>query len=221
MPSATTFAMRSKARACRARRSRRSRASGANALLDVSRLGAARLEPGAVLAMQLEVPLATCLDAAAEARRAGALVQVNAAPLPKPDDPVFADLLRGTDVLVVNEGEARALAGSAGDWYEIAARLRDLGPAAVVITLGADGAVAAGRDGVHTQPPFPVEVVDTTGAGDAFCGALAVALADGLPLADAVRRGCAAGAIATTTPGAQSALPTAAELETFLTGTGD
>ncbi len=197
-------------------------ASGANALLDASRLDVARLEPGAVLALQLEVPLATCLDAAARARRAGALVQVNAAPLPKTDDPAFADLLRSTDVLVVNEGEARSLAGdAAADWPEMAVRLRESGPAAVVITLGADGAVAADADGTHSQPAFAVEAVDTTGAGDAFCGALAVALADGLPLADAVRRGCAAGAIAATTPGAQSALPTAAELETFLTGTGD
>jgi ribokinase len=85
-----------------------------------------------------------------------------------------------------------------------------------VITLGGQGAVA--HDGTTTwwQPAFPASVVDTTGAGDAFCGALAQSLAAGHDLGAAVRRGCAAGALAAGRLGAQAALPTAAELASVL-----
>ncbi len=85
-----------------------------------------------------------------------------------------------------------------------------------MITLGAQGAVAASIDGTHQQMPFRIGVVDTTGAGDAFCGAFAAAYADGRALTDAVRRGCAAGALATTALGAQAALPTETDLDRLL-----
>ena len=192
---------------------------GANGLLDGAALPTSS-GPGEVLALQLEIPLATCLDAAGRARAAGATVVLNAAPLPKLVEPAFADLLSIVDVLVVNEGEAAQLADESAprDWAALAERLRALGPATVVVTLGARGAVAADADGRYPCDAFAVDVVDTTGAGDAFCGALAVALADGLPIADAVRRGCAAGALAATRMGAQAALPTRAELDAFLEG---
>ncbi|ASW57789.1 hypothetical protein CIK06_17125 [Plantactinospora sp. KBS50] len=198
---------------------------GANHALDasaVTRLGD-RLAPGDVLVLQLEVRLDTCLAAATAARRAGARVQLNAAPLPKSGDPTLAALLELVDVLVVNETEAASLSGRAAPtgtdrWIEVAADLRRLGPAACVVTLGARGAVAHDGDTGWSQPAFPASVVDTTGAGDAFCGALAYAQAAGLPLAEAVRRGCAAGALATARIGAQSALPTAAELDQLLAG---
>ncbi len=203
-------------------------APGANGLLDGAALSglSEALGPEAVLALQLEIPLATCLDAANLARRRGTTVVLNAAPLPKLLDPTFTDLLSTVDVLVVNEGEALRLTGVADPvrpedpegWANLAAELRDLGPATVVVTLGAEGAVTSSGQGVDVQPAFRVDAVDTTGAGDSFCGALAVALAQGLPLDQAVRRGCAAGAIASTRTGAQSALPTAEELTTFLTG---
>ncbi len=124
-------------------------------------------------------------------------------------------------MLILNEGEALELAGRAGiptglDWPALAGALRVLGPDTCVVTLGAQGAVAASAAGAWRQPCLPIEVVDTTGAGDAFCGALAAAFAQGYELAEALRRGCAAGSAATTQLGAQSALPTRAELEQLL-----
>jgi len=197
---------------------------GANALLDSSALtGVAHiLAPDSVLALQLEIPIAVCVEVARMAKRQGATVVLNAAPLPKLLDPTFADLLRTVDVLVVNEGEALSLADQQrptdpDGWGRVAAGLHDLGPATVVVTLGAEGAVTSSDEGIGFQSAFRVQAVDTTGAGDGFCGALSAALAQGLPLRAAVRRGCAAGAIAATTTGAQSALPTATELTTFLT----
>ena len=77
--------------------------------------------------------------------------------------------------------------------------------------------MAADGFGTYHQPSFPVHAVDTTGAGDSFCGALSAALAHGHSLVEAVRRGCAAGALATTRLGAQSAEPSRAELEQLLT----
>lgn len=112
-------------------------------------------------------------------------------------------LLDVIDVLVVNEHEALALCpGMEQDWDAVARRLLDLGPAAAVVTLGAAGAVAADGQATWHEPAAVVEVVDTTGAGDAFCGALALALARSEDLATAVERGCVAGALACTGHGA-------------------
>jgi len=182
-------------------------APGANAALAV---GPLEFAAGDVLLLQLEVPVPTSLAAAEAARVAGATVVLNAAPLSDADGPHLRRLLDLTDVLVVNQTEATALAPMGEDWQALA---RTLPGRSNVITLGAGGAVA--HDGAATwwQPAFPAQVVDTTGAGDAFCGALAQSLAAGLDLRTAVRRGCAAGALAAGRLGAQSALPTAAELD--------
>ncbi len=176
---------------------------------------------GDVLVLQLEIPVGTCLAAARTARERGARVLLNAAPPPAPGDAVFLDLLRYVDVLIVNESEAHQLAGRAGlpdrpGWEGLADGLRKLGPDTCVITLGADGAVAAAPEGAYAQPAFAVTAVDTTGAGDAFCGAFAATVAADGELPAAVRRGCAAGAAATTALGAQAALPAAADLDRFL-----
>jgi ribokinase len=195
-------------------------APGANHLLDTAALAAlpSLMHSGDVLVLQMEVPLDTCLAAARVGQEHGALVVLNAAPLPTVDDPAFLALLGSVDVLILNEGEAAALSGCepASDWAVVADGLRGLGPSTVVITLGADGAVAADGTGSFAQKPFPVDVVDTTGAGDAFCGALAAAYAQSRPLPEALRRGCAAGALATTRLGAQSALPTTTDLDELL-----
>ncbi|WFE32752.1 ribokinase [Micromonospora sp. WMMD975] len=205
-------------------------APGANELLDGQPLTAQLpplLAPGTVLLLQLEIPIATCLGAARLARSAGATVLLNAAPLPKVMDPVFAELLTAVDVLVVNEGEAWHLSGEQGDpprddagWQRLAAGLTDLGPQVCVVTLGGDGAVLAGPGKALACAGFAVPVVDTTGAGDAFCGALAVSLAQGLALGEALRRSCAVGALATTRMGAQAALPTVDEVDGFLARDG-
>lgn len=176
--------------------------------------------------LQLEVPLPTVLAAARAARAAGALTVLNAAPLPGPG-PLPAELLRAVDVLIVNETEAAGLLGllevpSAGrdeDWTARADQLRRLGPGTVVVTLGAAGAVASDAGGPLTEPGFAVDAVDTVGAGDAFCAQLAVALGLGRPLAESVRRACAAGAVAATRSGAQNALPTRADVDSLLAAT--
>ncbi|MEV0842524.1 ribokinase [Actinocatenispora sera] len=185
-------------------------APGANSALTADAIAdlPSRLGPDDVVLLQLEVPLATAAAAAVAARAAGARVVLNAAPPPQPGSSGLATLLANVDVLVVNETEAIALsgAGTPADWLPVAAALREQGPAAVVITLGGDGAVACTDDGSWHQPALPAAVLDTTGAGDAFCGVLAAALADGRTLPQAVRAGCAAGAAATEGRGAQSAL---------------
>ena len=115
------------------------------------------------------------------------------------------------DVLVPNEHELAQLAGvTAGERPpgELAALARSVGASAVVVTLGPRGALVVPPEGpVVLQAPPPVEPVDTTGAGDCFCGALAQALAGGSPLADAVRYAVTAAAVSTTGPGARGALP--------------
>lgn len=189
-------------------------APGANSRLTEEQLGNLRhAGDDAVVLLQLEIPLTTCRAAARIAHQAGARVVLNAAPLNDPQEAPLVELLADVDVLVVNEGEALQLAaGSAPDdpdgWADVAANLRELGPDAVVVTLGGQGAVAATSEATHIQPAFVVDAVDTTGAGDAFCGALAVELASGESLTSAVRAASAAGALATTHMGAQSALPT-------------
>jgi ribokinase len=171
--------------------------------------------PTSILVLQLEIPLAAAVSAAAAASAAGARVIVNAAPLPDPADPQLRRLLELADVLVVNEGEATRLGSAQPE------ELRRLGPDSVIVTLGAAGAVVA--DGA--TPPVavagtPVDAVDTTGAGDAFCGALAASLDAGYPMAEAVRRGCAAGAQAATAVGARAAMPTVDELERLMAESG-
>ncbi len=138
---------------------------------------------------------------------------------PAPARPIPASLLGVVDVLVPNQSELAHLAGvpapaSVADTAEAAAALE--GPGAVVVTMGADGAlVVAGGTAEHVPAPL-VDAIDTTGAGDAFCGALADSLARGMSLIDAVHRSVHAGALATTKMGAQSALPTAADLEAMM-----
>lgn len=198
-------------------------APGANRRLAETQLAALHevSDDDTVVLLQLEIPSAICRAAVRIARDAGALIILNAAPLQNPDDPVLAKVLGAVDVLVVNEVEASQLArrpeprGTAS-WVELAQELRELGPGTVVVTLGEHGAVAAEAGSTYVQPAFAVDVVDSTGAGDAFCGALAVTLGQGDSLPFALRRACAAGALATTRIGAQPGLPTAAELGLFM-----
>ncbi|MGI8880205.1 MAG: ribokinase [Jatrophihabitans sp.] len=197
--------------------------SGANDLLDPETATAAgqTASAGDVMLLQLEVPLGTALAAASAASARGAIVILNAAPLPALRDDSFDDLLRACQVLVVNEVEALALAGcpapeTTAEWIDLAGVLCATGPATCVITLGANGAVAASADTGSHQPAFPVDSVDTTGAGDSFCATLGAGLAAGFDLPTALRRACAAGALSTTALGAQSALPTDADLDALL-----
>ena len=179
-------------------------APGANGRLDTFDIerAVARLQSGDVLVMQLEIPMAVITPAAEAARRAGARVLLNAAPA-QPLDP---GLLDQVDALVVNEGEARAIVDKASP-EAAAAALHAIGPRIAVVTLGPAGSVFCDETGVHRVEEFHVTSVDATGAGDAFVGALAVGLANGLPTEASMRFANAAGAAATTSLGAQVALP--------------
>lgn len=198
-------------------------APGANRRLTAGDLESLRdlLTPSSVLLMQLEIPVATCVAAARIAREAGAPVLLNGAPIGSAGPAGLEELLALTDLLIVNETEAlHLLAGRDAppgqDWPALAGELTASGPAGVIVTLGEAGAVVADSGDAFAVPPYPVRAVDTVGAGDAFCGAVAAALAERRPLAEAVRRGCAAGALATTSLGAQSSLPTAADLDALM-----
>ena len=189
-------------------------APGANGRLsagDIARHGDL-LSAAAVVVCQLEIPLEAVLDATARELAEDALLVVNAAP---PAD-LSPPLLERTDVLVVNAPELRALAEGVRNrrgWLEreLMTGLLGHGPRAVLATLGADGALLGHGDDCVSLRARSVEVVDTTGAGDAAVGALAAALAAGLTLEDAAAA-AAARTAAITAPGPQPPLPALAEL---------
>ncbi|PRX50887.1 ribokinase [Prauserella shujinwangii] len=188
-------------------------APGANARLRLGARHGDRIAAADVVLTQLEVPL-DVVRAAAAARRPGALLALNAAPsrrLPR-------DVWDTVDLLIVNEHEAAELAGDTAGPDTLARALRERVPA-VVITLGRQGCLVAEGDRAPLHiPGVPVEAVDTTGAGDTFCGALCAALARALPLPEAARLAGAAAALAVTRPGAQAAVPTADEVAAFAAG---
>lgn len=129
------------------------------------------------------------------------------------------ELVPFVDVLSVNRGEATALLGMGNEEAvpaDLARGLLALGATAVVITLGGDGAYAADAGGAFHEPAFAVDVVDTTGAGDTFCGALAARMLEGATLRESVRYANAAGALATTRHGAQPSIPHREDVEALL-----
>ena len=178
-------------------------APGANAALQPDDLPP--LDGVHTLLMQLETPPAVVAAWAWRARAAGVAVMLNAAPAQALD----AALLAALDVLVVNEGELAALTGPQGSLDE---RLALLAVPVVVVTLGAQGCVARLPGGLLRQAALPVDVVDTTAAGDTFCGVLAAARARGADWADALREAGTAAALACTRAGAQASIPTRAEV---------
>ncbi len=183
-------------------------APGANARLDAAETGGtvAELVDGAsVLLCQLEISPDVVSAAAAEIERVGGRFVLNLSP----SRYVSPGLLALADPVILNESEAADLAGSAIDSpadAETVARRLLASSRSVVITLGGDGAVVADSTGVARIPSPRVPVVDTTGAGDAFAGALAATLSIAGTLRDAVAAGIAAGAAAVQHPGAQPPL---------------
>jgi ribokinase len=165
------------------------------------------------LLLQLEIPLPAIERAAAIAAGAGALVILN--PAPAPEQPLPASLLANVSILVPNETEASALTGQ-DDPLRAVTALHAFGIPTVVLTQGAAGALVAQGDRVEQVPAFPVSPVDTTAAGDAFVGGLAVALIEGQPLNKATRFAAAAGALAATKAGAQPSLPWRDSLLAFM-----
>lgn len=160
-----------------------------------------------LLLMQLEVPLNTVRAGLETAKGRGATTVLN----PAPAQPLPRDLLVLVDVLIPNEIEAMALAGC-GNIEAAGQALVGHGSRTVIVTLGDQGALLCGTGGFRRFAPYPVRPIDTTGAGDAFCGALACGLAEGWPLHRAIRFANAAGALATTKRGALESLPLRAEM---------
>lgn len=158
----------------------------------------------AILVCQLEVPMSGVMSAVHTAAAASVPVLLN----PSPVRDLPSELMAGVTVLVVNEGEARALGTAA------LAQVPHL-----VTTLGADGARYRGPAGEFAVAAPHVIAVDTTGAGDAFAGVLAVAWANGIAPRPAIQRACAAGALATTTAGAGGSAPSRAEIDELVAAT--
>ncbi len=177
--------------------------AGANALLALTPDDVAVIGAATVLALQLEIPLETVAAAVAAIGDSGTVV-LNAAPIRDLPD----DLLTALDVLIVNEHEAAHLAAA-----RPGVDLTTLVPA-VIVTLGAEGAVLYSRGGDDVRVPAPQVVpVDATGAGDTFCGAFCAALAEGRSLADALGFAVVAASLSVERPGAVPSIPTRAEID--------
>jgi ribokinase len=194
-------------------------ASGANMQVTPDDVAAAEaaFETADILLLQLEVPIETDIAAARLAHKHNVRVVLN----PAPAQPLPAELLELVDVITPNRIEAAQLMempesevqGMSDE--ELAKSVLGLGPSEAVITLGAEGALAAGPWGWTRVPAFKITPVDTTAAGDAFNAGLVVALGRG-DLAQAVRYASACGALAATKMGAQPSLPDAAAVEALL-----
>jgi ribokinase len=197
-------------------------APGACFALSVEDVNAAAdaIRGAAVLLAQLEVPVPTVERGLNLARAAGVRTILNPAPAQALSD----EMLRLVDFLIPNESEAGLLAGTVVDspgQAEAAARLlMERGAGCVIVTLGSKGALVC-EDGQKSTliPAFHAgTVVDTTGAGDAFCGAFAVAISERRTVAEAARLGCAAAGISVSRPGTAKSMPSRAEVEAVLGG---
>lgn len=179
---------------------------GANAHLTMSVVESHRrvLERARVVLCQLEIPVTAVEAALAIAKAGGARTIVN----PAPAQELPRGLLELCDVIVPNQHEVAMLGG--------ASALLDAGVNTIVITLGARGIRIVNREGEWEIPPYAVRAIDTTGAGDAACGALAAALARGSDITTAARRASAAGALAATRHGAVPSLPFSEEIDALV-----
>ncbi|MCU1389704.1 MAG: rbsK [Ilumatobacteraceae bacterium] len=182
--------------------------AGANGLLEPTQVVEAAGSARVVLA-QLEVPIETVHAALAAGRAAGAVTVLNPAPAPAGGLP--ASLLELCDVVIPNEHEVELLGGLDA--------LFELGAKAVVVTLGARGAKLCTPDGaVSFVRAFTVDAIDTTAAGDAFCGGFAAAIAGGAAMVEALRFAAATAALATTRAGAVPSLPSRVQIDALLAG---
>lgn len=176
------------------------------------------IETSTLVVVQLEIPLETVQHAIAVARSAGVRVILN----PAPAQPLSPELLHTVSVLVPNEGELALLSGmgSPVDAATAARLLVSTGVPAVIVTLGAVGALVVTKDIVAEIDAPPVDAIDATGAGDAFTGNLAYALDRGDEIEAAARFACFAATLSVTRRGAQSGMPSGEETQRFMDGMG-
>lgn len=190
--------------------------AGSNGMLPLEQVEALELGGLRWLVAQQELPLASVARAFERAHAAGVKTLLNAAPF----RPGCEALLPLVDLLVVNALEAQALVttlgGGAADPQTLARTLRAKGPAAVLVSLGAEGLCWVDAQGTLSVPARAVKAVDTVGAGDTLVGALVTALAEGRPVADALAFAQAAAALAVSRTGVQDAMPRRAEVEQLL-----
>lgn len=192
---------------------------GATGALSVADLEAAegRIDSSDVVVTQLEIPVEIAAAAMRLARTAGAPTILN----PAPARPLPPEVLSDVDVLTPNQIEARMLAGldaqDPRDDLDVCGVLLERGVSCVILTRGAQGATIVRTDGHESVEPFGVEVVDSTGAGDAFNGTLAASLAGGGTLSTSARRAAAAGALACTELGVIPSLPHSADVDKLMT----
>lgn len=168
-----------------------------------------------LIVMQMEIPYDTVKTVCRLANRNGIKVLLNVAPARELDE----EVLGMTDILVVNETEAETISGEAiakiGE-EGIANRLLQMGAKTVVLTLGKQGAIMKNNQLTQHVEAFEIKAVDTTAAGDTFCGALAAKLSNGATWKEALEFASAASAICVTRMGAQPSIPTVTEVENFI-----
>lgn len=185
--------------------------SGANACLTAADVRDAEdlFADASIVLMQLETPVEALIAAAELGKKAGAYVVLN--PAPAPTTPLPAELLKNVDLLIPNETEASYISGveikSEADVSLAMDEIQKLGVKDVIITVGSKGVCARIDGKVVDVPAFKVKAVDTTAAGDTFCGALCVALSEGKSLPDAILFGNKAASISVTRRGAQMSMP--------------
>jgi ribokinase len=193
-------------------------APGSNAALSPDQVADewGRISSSGLILLQMEIPVETNREILKRAREAGIPVMLNYAPAHS----LHPDLLGGLDTLIVNENEAAVLSGveptDQASAERAARALAAMGVRCVILTLGADGSLILSDGQVTRVSAFPVKAVDTTAAGDTFCGALGVALLEGRPLPEAVRFATAAAALSVTRFGAQPSIPTRTETDHFI-----
>jgi ribokinase len=192
-------------------------ASGANASLSPSDINkaAGEIESAGLVLMQLEIPIETVEYVAEIANKKGIKVILNPAPARALSD----KLLKCLYIIIPNKSEAEILSGIKVTDYETAMQAADIisarGVDNVVITLGSQGALIKERDEYHYVDAYKVESVDTTAAGDSFCGSMCVGLSEGKSILDAVKLAARAAALTVTRMGAQSSIPYRSELSSL------
>lgn len=192
-------------------------ASGANGAIRPADIDDAEevIASASLILMQLEIPIDTVTYAAKMAKRHGVTVVLN--PAPAPSEPLPEELLENVDIIIPNKTEAEVITGIAIDTPQDELRairsLHSKGISTVIFTLGSKGALLCQNGDCEEVPSFKVKAVDTTAAGDTFCGALCVGLSEGKEVRPAMIFANQAAAISVTRKGAQQSVPTRAEVD--------